>query len=327
MSVAFVLIGDFQRLPSYIKNASKQPDYNAFHAIVAFSGPAPTQFVDEYSGEIDKVWIDGRGWVLIYTDCVPASVCNGVAAMSADGVHVDSTTRETLQKDMGTSGEGANLVQAQTGARKLWPTFSFILGQSWDTIAKALGTTCYIGEPMNKSRAYQKVTTADLKAFIGSYSNRYLKIPAITLPDTGAADVDLTPYAIKAFDPPIRLAFDAGKHIGYKPDGSKKAYTLGDSSSADSNAEVNIPTGVCQISGHFWYVTNGVWAGYYMPVQDVTPQIPATDCSSEVKAATDPLNAQIATLQDSLKSANAKADQLKQRITIKDAYIGNYPKG
>jgi len=72
------------------------------------------------------------------------------------------------------------------------------------------------------------------------------------------------------FSPTVRLVFKKGTHTGYKLSASgamtaQKTYTL----LADSGANTSTRTTIPNQSGAWFYVTNGVWAGYWLRVSDV----------------------------------------------------------
>ncbi len=67
------------------------------------------------------------------------------------------------------------------------------------------------------------------------------------------------------FSPERRVAFDAGQHVGYRFDRNgaiiaRKAYTLSRASGAPTSKRALI-TGH---SGTWYYITAGVWAGYWV---------------------------------------------------------------
>jgi hypothetical protein len=71
---------------------------------------------------------------------------------------------------------------------------------------------------------------------------------------------------ITTYDPPAKLYFAGGNHVGYKFSDSgavlgSKSYTLGHASSASTSSRRNFPGQ----PGYWFYVVNGVWAGYWVP--------------------------------------------------------------
>ena len=71
--------------------------------------------------------------------------------------------------------------------------------------------------------------------------------------------------AVQWFSPTRLVAFSGGKHVGYKFSSTgavigTKAYTLARSSSASANRRALVPSR----SGTWLYITNGVWAGYWV---------------------------------------------------------------
>jgi hypothetical protein len=67
------------------------------------------------------------------------------------------------------------------------------------------------------------------------------------------------------YSPPVTLFFKGGGHTGYKFDSNGvvtgiKSYTLGADSSASTSSRAPIPNQ----PGNWFYVTNGVWAGYWL---------------------------------------------------------------
>ncbi len=73
------------------------------------------------------------------------------------------------------------------------------------------------------------------------------------------------PSGTTTYNPPVTLLFKAGGHSGYRFDSAGsvtglKSYTLGADSSADTSSRAPIPNQ----PGSWFYVTNGVWAGYWV---------------------------------------------------------------
>jgi hypothetical protein len=71
---------------------------------------------------------------------------------------------------------------------------------------------------------------------------------------------------ITTYDPPAKLYFAGGNHVGYKFSDSgavlgSKSYTLAHASSASTGSRRNFPGQ----PGYWFYVVNGVWAGYWVP--------------------------------------------------------------
>jgi hypothetical protein len=72
------------------------------------------------------------------------------------------------------------------------------------------------------------------------------------------------------FSPTARLDFQQGTHTGYRFNSSggmtaQRTYTLG----AASGANTSQRTVIANQYGRFFYVTNGVWAGYWVRESDV----------------------------------------------------------
>ncbi len=73
------------------------------------------------------------------------------------------------------------------------------------------------------------------------------------------------PPGTTTYNPPATLFFRGGSHTGYKFDTAGavtgiKSYTLGADSSASTSSRSPIPNQ----PGYWFYVTNGVWAGYWL---------------------------------------------------------------
>jgi hypothetical protein len=74
----------------------------------------------------------------------------------------------------------------------------------------------------------------------------------------------------RTFNPVVRLAFKEGTHTGYKFNASgallsERSYTL----SHDSGAATSKVATISRQSGSWFYVVNGVWAGYWLRASDV----------------------------------------------------------
>jgi thermitase len=72
------------------------------------------------------------------------------------------------------------------------------------------------------------------------------------------------------FSPTVRFNVLAGTHTGYRFDSSgrptaTRTYSLGSNSGASTSALRSLPNQ----PGQWFYVTNGVWAGYWLPASDV----------------------------------------------------------
>ena len=70
----------------------------------------------------------------------------------------------------------------------------------------------------------------------------------------------------QAFNPPRTLSFAAGTYVGYQFDAAgavlgSKSYALAPPSSAPTDKSASVPGR----SGTWYYVTAGVWAGYWLP--------------------------------------------------------------
>lgn len=199
MTVAFALIGPFQSLPSYVKSASNQPNFDKWHAVLLLNG-TPHSFIDEYTGEVDYyIGSDGMKH-LTFTDCVPAVGCDAISALL--GQNLDYHTREQLQSEMGTKPTqtdpfaGANLTNLKNGVAKMWPNVETVLSNAWAAIRDGSNDGsgyCWIFEPMAKNKAPQRVKIADMYPFVAANNNQYLKFIQPTLPDSSTQGEDMDP--------------------------------------------------------------------------------------------------------------------------------------
>jgi spore germination protein YaaH len=85
-----------------------------------------------------------------------------------------------------------------------------------------------------------------------------------------SAPIAATSAPNATFNPAVRLAFKLGTHTGYKFNSSGqmialKSYTLGSNSSAYTSSRKTI----VNQSGTWFYVSSGVWAGYWVRASDV----------------------------------------------------------
>jgi len=85
-----------------------------------------------------------------------------------------------------------------------------------------------------------------------------------------SAPVAPPPGANGSYSPAKSLAFQKGTHTGYQFSSTGavtalKTYTLSGTSSASTSQRA----AVANQSGSFYYVTTGVWAGYWMRASDV----------------------------------------------------------
>jgi len=85
-----------------------------------------------------------------------------------------------------------------------------------------------------------------------------------------AAPVAATPTAKATYSPAKALTFKMGTHTGYQFSSTgvmtaQKSYTLG----KDSSASTSLRQTITNQSGTWFYVTNGVWAGYWLRASDV----------------------------------------------------------
>lgn len=325
MTTGFVLIGPFQSLPPYVKQASNQPNFDKWHAVLLLNGK-PNSFVDEYTGEVDYYWLNGIKH-LTFTDCVPATVCDAVSAVL--GIPLDYRDREALQSAMGTKPTqtdpfaGANLPEAQAGANKMWPgRLKTTLSNAWATIRQGSddGTGyCWIFEPMAKSKAPQRVKIADMLPFVAANNNQYLKIEAVPLPDTSSTEADMDPTQ----DIPAAVCT-----VG-------QTWFFSDPSLAGST-QIQAVSGLAKV-GLYWQNSratalrvafgshNTDLRVVYVPnasVSNIRVSDAAPDCTAAVKAATDPLNAKIATLTGEISTDKATISTLQGRIAKAKADLG-----
>ena len=82
----------------------------------------------------------------------------------------------------------------------------------------------------------------------------------------GAAPPPPPPPVSETYDPARTLGFAAGTYVGrqFSATGAitaSKSYTLATASSAPTSQKSTIPTQV----GNWYYITAGVWAGYWIP--------------------------------------------------------------
>ena len=178
-----------------------------------------------------------------------------------------------------------------------------------DPLAPQDGT--YKGEWMPK---------AEFLKYINGFAGGGALVGSILVesPDTSIGeDMDLAPYVVKAFDPNARMNFNKGVHTAYTPKGTAKMQTLGADSGAHVSCTVAIPKGIVAIHGGFAYITDGIWAGMYMPLWEGTlqePDAPAVDCSAEVAAAVAPLNSKIKWLRGQRDKALARIKTIKDKV-------------
>jgi hypothetical protein len=104
----------------------------------------------------------------------------------------------------------------------------------------------------------------------GDYWYAYAGNPSLTPGGGAAPPAEVTPY-----DPPAKLIFLAGSHTGYKFTAAgaitgSKTYTLGANSGASAGERRTVPGR----PGYWFYVVNGVWAGYWVPESDAISLAP-----------------------------------------------------
>lgn len=158
-------------------------------------------------------------------------------------------------------------------------------------------------------------TRVDASAYRGTLG-QLNALTGITLPTT-STESDVTIVKDIARYASLRpLGFAAGTYKGWNLDGTTVAITVGTGgSSAGASATVSITQDPQRApNGTFFEIANGGLKGTYLPV--TTPGLTAGPEPDPCSAA----DAQIADLKTQL--ANAQS-----RVTVKDAYIANYPKG
>jgi hypothetical protein len=328
---ALVLIGNYASAPAAVKAASRQQEYAQLHGMGFARGAArPTPWVSEYTGETDVNPATGH---LAYFDCVQAAYVACASLMTHGRVAATPANREALQArevEMGFQKSklvGSGLEAAAAAGKAMWG-IPAIVSQAAATIKAALDDgsgLCWCHDSMNKDGEWVQVPVSAAVAFAATYAakpNQYLKIteePA--LPDTGTgAGMD---YVVRSFDPPVTLHFAQGTYTGYRLDGTRKTGTLAAPSTAKTDGVIDVPSGKAAITGHFYHVVDGIWAGYNIPFQSGVhadepvappPPSPAPDCTKAVADAVAPLNTQIASLTAQLASAQAKIAAAKKEL-------------
>ena len=78
------------------------------------------------------------------------------------------------------------------------------------------------------------------------------------------------PTGTTTYNPAVSLVFKMGTHTGYQFSSTGvmtavKSYTLG----KDSGASTTIRKSITNQSGTWFYVSSGVWAGYWLRQSDV----------------------------------------------------------
>jgi Bacterial Ig-like domain/Cysteine-rich secretory protein family len=156
----------------------------------------------------------------------------------------------------------------------LWPTVSVrfsenVQGVSTSTMVLRVTST---GTIVPSTVSYDASTfTARLRPSITLALGRwYTMTVSSSIRDADGNHFKTTSWSFKTtttqvYNPPRTLYFSAGKHVGYKFSStgatlSTKTYSLSHSSSASTSKRAVIPGR----SGTWFYVTNGVWAGYWV---------------------------------------------------------------
>ena len=119
-------------------------------------------------------------------------------------------------------------------------------------------------------------TTYSLTATSAITSAEGGALTPVTWSFTTAGTAPPPPAGTTAYDPPAQLLFKMGTHTGYKFSSTGamtavKSYTLLN----DSGAATSLRTTIANQSGSWFYVVNGVWAGYYLR-QSSTLYLPAS---------------------------------------------------
>ena len=102
----------------------------------------------------------------------------------------------------------------------------------------------------------------------GAWAGYWLReSTAVALATTAVSSTDV---ALTLYDPPRRLAIRQGTHTGYRFNAAgglvaELTYTL----ARDSGADASVRRGLNNQYGAWFYVTNGVWAGYWVRESDV----------------------------------------------------------
>jgi hypothetical protein len=108
-------------------------------------------------------------------------------------------------------------------------------------------------------------TTYSLTATSAITSAEGGALTPVTWSFTTAGTAPPPPAGTQAYDPPAQLVFKMGTHTGYKFSSTGaltavKTYTL----LKDSGAATSLRTTIANQTGSWFYVVNGVWAGYYL---------------------------------------------------------------
>jgi len=176
------------------------------------------------------------------------------------------TTNELLNATTVAGASGASKAYYYTGARNLAAAH----GRRWDPVGKvpwfayydsanATWVQGYYDDAVSLAEKYDMVNTRGL-AGAGMWTLLMDQGDNALWNLLAAKFVSTTTY-----NPPAALTFKAGGHTGYKFDSvgnavGVKSYTL----ASDSGANTSSRAKIANRTGYWFYVTNGIWAGYWV---------------------------------------------------------------
>ncbi len=178
------------------------------------------------------------------------------------------TTSEVLNAATVSGASGASKAYSYNGARDLAAAH----GRLWDDVGEvpwfafydSANATWVEGYYEDATSLAQKYDMVNARALAGAGIWTLLMDQG----DSSLWDLLAAKFAsgsTTTYNPPVTLFFKAGGHTGYKFDSAGtatglKSYTLGADSSASTSSRASLPNQ----PGSWFYVTNGVWAGYWL---------------------------------------------------------------
>ncbi|HTI29367.1 MAG TPA: N-acetylmuramoyl-L-alanine amidase [Methylomirabilota bacterium] len=221
-----------------------------FHAVTRRWGDIGYNYLIDEAGRV----YEGRASRDYWNGTIPSS--DNLGGLAVAGGHAKYHNQGT----MGIALLGTFTTQAPTAAAQA----ALVRMLAWAAAKyhidpRASGT--YVNPQTGVSRYTANITGhRDYQSTTCPGGVLYALMP--TIRSQVAAAMNLWPGQL--YNPPRHLTFQAGTYIGYQFNGSggitaSKPYTLARASSAPTGGWATNPRG-----GSYWYVTAGVWAGYWV---------------------------------------------------------------
>lgn len=250
-----------------------------FHAVIRRWGDIGYSYLIDEAGRV----YEGRHSRDYWNGTIPSS--DNIAGLAVAGGHAKYHNPGT----MGIALLGTFATESPTAAAQA----SLVRMLAWAAVKFHIdprASSTYVNPQTGLTRYTANITGhRDYQSTTCPGGVLYALMP--TIRDQVAAAMNLWPGQV--FNPARLLTFQAGTYTGYQFNASggitaSKPYTLATVSGAPTNQRATNPRG-----GSFWYVTDGVWAGYWVKgspgiTLNPAPAMPASETFATARPVTLP---------------------------------------